>query len=207
MQVQENIREEHVADAIYVYRNALSDELCDGIWNFYYENFESTEPGRTVGGNDPKIKKTRDFYNTDNLFPTAEVGQKYLELNDEVYRSLRVATRMYMEKYDWLQKCPNLMDTGYLWQGYKKGEGFYQEHIDGENWTPVSRERVLAIVIYINTVQEGGHTFFRHQGVSVKPEKGSVCIFPTHWSYPHQAMVPLSEDKLIISSFVVTPQN
>jgi hypothetical protein len=31
-------------------------------------------------------------------------------------------------------------------------------------------------------------------------------VFPAHWTYPHQAQVPLSSDKLIISSFIVTPQ-
>jgi hypothetical protein len=206
VQVYPQIEDVNVADCIHVYRNALSDELCDDIWNFYYANFDVTSPGKTVGGMQPDIKKTRDFYDTETLFADEETKNRYNFLDNKIYEGIRNATRLYIDKYDWLKNCPNLIDTGYLWQGYKKGEGYYHEHIDGENWSPSARERVMAIVAYINTVEHGGETYFRHQGVSVKPEKGAVCVFPAHWSYPHQAMMPVSSDKLIISSFVVTPQ-
>ena len=63
--------------------------------------------------------------------------------------------------------------------------------------------RVLAFVVYINTVHEGGETYFRYQDISVKPIEGHVVVFPTNWTHPHQAMVPRSNDKLIISSFIV----
>jgi hypothetical protein len=205
--IEENeVLEEHVSEAIYVYRNTLSDTLCDKIWNFYYENSQYLTPGVTAGGLIPDTKNTMDFFKNENSFPTQELVQEFIGLNEEVYQSLLKATQMYIKRYDWLNKCPNLVDTHYLWQGYRQGEGFYQEHIDGENWSPKVVERVIAVIAYINTVEEGGETYFRHQNVSLKPVKGSVCLFPTTWQYPHQAYTPISSDKLILSSFIISPQ-
>ena len=199
------IKEKHIADAICLYENAMSDELCDGIWNFYYGNIDKASKGKTSGGLYPDIKKTIDFNDVENTF-SDEQKEQYLAFDREIYNAIKVPISMYIERYDWLKSCNDLKDTGYLWQGYKKGEGFYKEHIDGEPWSLHVRNRVLAIVAYVNTVEEGGETYFRHQNISVKPVKGSVCIFPTSWVYPHQAMVPLSSDKLILSSFVITNQ-
>ena len=199
-----SIRAEQISDAIWVYHNTLSDELCDGIWDFYYSNIDRATEGKTSGGFYPDTKKTLDFAQTADTF-SEEQRQVYNEFDKKIYESMKVAVSMYVEKYDWIQRCPNMIDTGYLWQGYKKGEGYYKEHIDGECWSPHVADRILAIVAYVNTLEEGGETYFRHQDVSVKPIKGSVAIFPTHWSYPHQAMVPMSSDKLILSSFVVYP--
>jgi hypothetical protein len=206
MKTHTGIVEEQVAGAICVYRNALSNELCDTIWDFYYANINLTSAGQTAGGLSVNTKRTLDFQDQDCFNTDPELRRRYDEINEEIYSSLRVATGMYIDRFDWLQSCPNLIDTNYLWQGYKRGDGFYKEHVDGENWSNRVKERVLAVVIYINTVDEGGETYFRYQNVSVKPEKGAICVFPAHWTYPHQAQVPLSSDKLIISSFIVTPQ-
>jgi hypothetical protein len=199
------IKQKKISEAIYVYENAMSDELCDGIWDFYYKNIDKASVGRTSGGLFPDTKKTFDFNDTENKFTVEEKAQ-YADFDHQIYHAIKEPVSMYIETYGWLKTCDNLVDTGYLWQGYKKSEGFYKEHIDGEVWTKNVSNRVLAIIAYINTIEEGGETYFRHQDVYVKPVKGSVAIFPTHWAYPHQAMVPLSSDKLILSSFVITPQ-
>lgn len=200
------IEEVRVAGAIHLYKNALSDELCDGIWDFYYSNIDSATHGRTSGGLMPQTKRTLDFSSNANTF-SGEKREKYMEFDVQIYQSLKRATEMYVDRFNTIKECPDLRDTGYLWQGYKKGEGYYKEHIDGDQWSSSVSNRVMAVIIYINTVEQGGETYFRLQDVAIKPEKGTVCIFPAHWEYPHQAMVPLSSDKLIISSFVVSFTN
>lgn len=199
------ITEVQAAEGIFLYRNALSEQLCDDMWNFFYANLDKTERGRTSGGFMPSTKNTFDFDKQTESF-SAEEREQYLVFDNLIYESLRPCTARYIERLDTLKECPNLRDTGYLWQMYRKGDGFYKEHVDGDQWSYTVWDRVLAVVIYINTVDEGGETFFRFQDISVKPEKGAVCIFPAHWMYPHQAMVPLSSDKLIISSFIISPR-
>lgn len=203
MTQEKTVSENKISEGIYLYKNALSEKLCDDIWDFYYSHIGLTESGRTSGGYYPQTKKTLDFSSEISAKLSPADNQKYQDLDLQIYKALRATTEMYAQTYDSLQKAP-LMDTGYLWQMYTKGDGYYREHIDGDQWSKHVSDRVLAVVIYINTVDEGGETYFRLQNISVKPEKGTVCLFPAHWQYPHQAQVPISNDKLIISSFVIS---
>ena len=56
----------------------------------------------------------------------------------------------------------------------------------------------------LNTVEDGGETFFEYQDVAIKPERGKIVIFPTDWTYLHGGKVPYSSDKWISTSFVLT---
>lgn len=194
------IIEECASGAIYTYKNGIPDSLCDVIHNFYYDNLSITSPGVTVGGQNVDVKKTFDINQPEKM--PEDLYKRYMEIDNEIYQSLKVVTQMYMSRFDWLKKAPNLRDTGYLWQMYVKNEGYYQEHTDGEQWNEDVRRRVLAVIVYVNTVAEGGETYFRYQDVSVKPEKGKVTLFPTDWYHAHQAKTPISENKLILSSFI-----
>lgn len=198
--MQQEMSEHKISEGIYVYKNAIPDRLCDEIWDFYYSHISYASAGRTSGGFYPETKNTLDFHTEVNKFTGRDLDE-YQRLDGLIYESLKKTTAMYMETYEWL-KGASLADSGYLWQMYRKGDGFYKEHVDGDQWTEHVKMRVLAVVAYVNTVEQGGETYFRLQDVAVKPEKGAVCLFPAHWQYPHQAMVPLSSDKLIISSFV-----
>lgn len=197
------ITEVRLSESIFLYENALSCQLCDEITDFFYSNIDIAAPGQTMGGHNSSVKNTLDISSTSSI-PDGPLRDKYLDFDRRIYESLRVVSRRYMQTFDWLQKAPNLMDTGYLWQMYKANDGFYHEHVDGEVWNRSVSNRVVAFIVYLNTVDEGGETYFRHQDVSVHPVKGSVAMFPTDWSHPHQAMVPRSCDKLIISSFMVS---
>lgn len=192
-----------VAESIFVYENALSDSLCDEIHSFYYENFELTSKGITVGGSHQDVKNTFDIRSWRDV-PEGPLRDKYFQIDQKIYQSLKVISEAYIEHFDWLKTAPKLMDSGYLWQMYPANDGFYKEHIDGECWTKSVANRVLAFVVYINTVEEGGETYFRYQDVAIRPVKGSVAIFPTSWTHPHQAMMPISNDKLILSSFILS---
>jgi hypothetical protein len=198
----EIVEEVRLSESIFLYRNALSKKLTGDIYSFYYTNRNITSPGVTVGGHNGHIKKTFDICNIEEI-PEGPLREQYQEIDQRVLESLRVVSGAYMDHFNWLKTAPNFVDSGYLWQMYEANSGFYKEHIDGECWSPHVANRVLAFVVYINDVEEGGETYFRHQDIYVKPERGAVAIFPTSWTHPHQAMVPKSNDKLIISSFLL----
>lgn len=63
-------------------------------------------------------------------------------------------------------------------------------------------ERQLALIIYLNSVEEGGETSFAKQGLKLKPIEGDAVLFPPFWTHPHCGEVSKSEDKYIISSFI-----
>lgn len=90
--------------------------------------------------------------------------------------------------------------TGYKIQHYRKNEGHFKWHFDAiaqGTW-----ERQLAMVIYSNSVPNGGETCFQRQDFQVKPIAGNAVIFPTFWTHAHCGKIPRSEDKYIVSSFV-----
>lgn len=78
---------------------------------------------------------------------------------------------------------------------YEKGEGFYKEHMDSHD---SSVPRVFSSVLYLNTVEEGGETYFSKFNISVKPVAGRLVMFPAAFSYIHGAKIPISNDKFAI---------
>ncbi|WP_199609241.1 2OG-Fe(II) oxygenase [Flocculibacter collagenilyticus] len=93
-------------------------------------------------------------------------------------------------------------------QHYKKGQGGYH-HWHSEHFPhPVDKQqdslhRTLVFMYYLNDVQEGGGTEFYFQNRSVKPEAGSLVIFPTSFTHTHKGSIPISNDKYILTSWVM----
>lgn len=95
-------------------------------------------------------------------------------------------------------------DTGYLMQRYLPNAS------DGFDWhadvaTRESATRILAMVMYLNTVEVGGSTEFRAQQRAIAPTEGSVLWFPPGFEYVHRGTTPISGPKYIITSFLVYP--
>ena len=93
-----------------------------------------------------------------------------------------------------------------LVQKYLKGVGGYHHwhsEIYPRNASCETLHRVLLFMFYLNTVTEGGETAFFHQGRSITPERGRMVIAPAGFTHTHKGCVPRSEDKLILTSWVM----
>lgn len=197
-----------INQGIALYENGLSDLLCDEIWESYYRNISYSLPGITISGqsvgpDNVKWKNTLDQDVNRTFANEDDIQQERNRIDEKIYQELKGSVVQYLDKFNFLATAPNIQDTGYLWQMYKQNDGFYKEHIDGEQWSYSVYNRVATILCYVNTVDKGGETYFRYQNLRIKPKKGSVVIFPATWMYPHEALVPVSSDKLIISSFLI----
>ena len=78
--------------------------------------------------------------------------------------------------------------------------GSFEWHID--NSSPETRERVLAVQWYFNTVAEGGRTEFEDLGLAVEPVEGRIVFFPVTWIHRHRGAPALSGPKYIATTFV-----
>ena len=76
---------------------------------------------------------------------------------------------------------------------YLRSDGWYGRHFDAG---PPNR-RVISSVLYLNTLNEGGETYFHDFDISVKPKAGSMVVFPSNYAYAHSAKSPISEDKFV----------
>lgn len=62
---------------------------------------------------------------------------------------------------------------------YAPGE-FFKPHFDGAFHRDGDERSLLTFMVYLNDVDEGGHTDLLDLGVSVKPREGSALLFNHH---------------------------
>jgi prolyl 4-hydroxylase len=195
------------SSAIMVAEDIINSDVCDGIireCGLYYSSLFS--PGPVVSGIFPSIKSSMDFNWSEDVLRSVGVPHGPLTTYEhEVVSSLWVAIAYYRENFRWLWDWEGMCDTGFRLQHYKRGIGHYREHVDGGPGESAVSARMLGVVIYLNTVDVGGSTFFREHDIHVPAKRGSIAIFPANWTHPHQGCVPLSGDKWIVSTFILKP--
>jgi len=88
---------------------------------------------------------------------------------------------------------------------YEPNVGKFDWHLDCASLE--SSRRAIVLFWYLNDVIQGGETEFDLDGevISIKPEAGSVVVFPPHWMFPHRGCTPISGPKYVISSYVLLP--
>lgn len=85
--------------------------------------------------------------------------------------------------------CINKYFTG-------KGMGPHTDGYDGAEYNPV-----MSAVLYINDDYQGGSLDFPNQGLSIKPEAGSVLMFPSTQPFVHDPTEIKSGEKVICPAF------
>jgi hypothetical protein len=198
-----------LVSGIAEYKNVLDAELCKELVSCLTEDFNTLfSAGPTLGGYNPYMKRCMDtsFMNDEQYTPELRHYKKYFEICSSFDTIVWSCVADYIEQYRELWQAPNVQSTGFRIQRYERNAGYYRQHCDAVPWIEThgdsSIKRILAVVVYLNTVQDGGGTRFPMHELTVNAEVGKVVVFPTTWQYPHQGLVPLSSDKWIISEFI-----
>ena len=107
---------------------------------------------------------------------------------------------LYVQKYSYLKKLSahNILEVKI--QKTKVGEGYHFWHC--ENAEMKARNRILAFMVYLNDVEEGGETEFLYQKCRFKPQKNTLMVWPSQFTHVHRGNPPLSNDKYIITGWV-----
>ncbi len=180
-------------DFIVVYRG-LDAQLCRGI----IDRFER-DPGKWRG----KIGRSGGVSHQEQIKSSWD-----LEILDEgpwrdVFQSIqpkiRACIRHYVSRSPILRSFP-LQGSGLKIQMYPQNQGYFRWHADSAGKD--SRDRVVAMILYLNDVEQGGETEFFHQRVKISPRAGHLLLFPAGWNYMHCGRTPESGDKYVISTFV-----
>ncbi len=84
---------------------------------------------------------------------------------------------------------------------YDVNDSFFKPHVDSHNTK--SAQRYLALLFYLNDVEDGGETKFTNhlQEIVCKPKAGTVLVFPTWWGFPHEGIAPISESKYLLKTY------
>ena len=206
---------ENIDNYIGIFPNAATPEYCDRIIK-RFEYLKKTRPqGRgkiwtrqesedvdTLSKNDETYFMGGD--EGDNLPFTPEEN---VLMNKEapLLQEFSVITwRCYDE---FIKKYGSLKSVGYpqmsssiRLQKSLPGQGYHMWHADGTSVG--SCRRLLAAILYLNTVQAGGETEFLYQALRVPPKKGTLILFPTAWTHVHRGNPPLKGDKYILTTWL-----
>lgn len=163
-------------DYIVTFDDIISDELCDSI----LKEYKDTEWNPTLVGQGVVDKQIRNvdsiglsFNHVINVNP-----EKRKEIDDKLFECASLAIRKYNELFP---EARIEQDNGYELLRYKKGQ-FYTEHTDSYKAQP----RSVSCSFALNDDYEGGEWGFFDNKIKIKPKKGSVVMFPSSFTYPHQ---------------------
>lgn len=170
---------------------------CQTVWNASHE-------GKTLGGVDYSIKVTEDLHVSELAFSEKELpwDNSWAQLERTFSDAIGTAVSMYKQEYRHLDDWIAVGDTGFQVQRYPKNFGYYRPHVDSFPGGSV-HNRVLGCVVYLNDIQYGGETNFPLQEVKVAPKAGRISLFPATWTHLHESCSAITDDKWIISTFIV----
>jgi len=107
---------------------------------------------------------------------------------------------------DYIKDFPCLADVGEYWcsgsmnlQKTEPLEGYHSFHC--ENTAYAARFRILAWMVYLNDVEEGGETEFLYQQLKIKPKANTAVIWPAGFTHLHRGNPPISETKYILTGW------
>jgi len=80
-------------------------------------------------------------------------------------------------------------------------EGYHNWH--SEHTSKIQDVRtILAYMVYLNDVDEGGETEFLYQSKRIRPKRNTFVIWPAGFTHTHRGNPPLSNDKYVITGWI-----
>ena len=192
----------------YINNNSISKELCNEIINLFEKETTKYE-GITASGLNKDVKDTIDF-----LIPTQNKKTIWSKIRTFLDKELEKNIKKYVK---YINDCINIneelsshkyrefknnlsFETIQI-QRYDKQKGRYIYHQDFSCDWEQKKYRVITFLWYLNDVEEGGETEFWNTH-KIKPEKGKLLFFPATWTYPHRGMMPISNNKYIMTGWI-----
>ena len=182
-------------DHIFYKRGFIPKKECECLINYFESNEDLHIPGqlgffKTI---DPARKKSTDIVL--NILKNFFWIKTYLQECIEEYE----------KQYPFLKRISqwNICED-YRLQRYYPGEGYFVEHC--ENQGPDlggngGDRRMLAWMIYLNDVTDGGHTVFPQQKRKFQPRMGDVLIWPAYFTHSHHGMTSKKHTKYIATGW------
>lgn len=133
-------------------------------------------------------------------FPNPETGQP-TQITEEIIGILEDSTLEALVNQVYRLGTINL-------QRYTRKAGGYH-HYHSEIYPSMhdpehtALHRVLLFMYYLNDVREGGETEFLYQKRNLRPKRGQLVFAPAGFTHTHKGHVPESNDKYILTSWVL----
>ena len=190
-------------DFIEVYDNTLTKEVCDRVMTYTDMRLSTMSEDEKRGfiGHEEGDKvdiKLKDSYDLN----------MELDDNNEISRLIRNALLPRIDKY--IQANPQLhiipkwkYRNAYNLQKYDPDMGFHSLHCENTGTKHMlSANRLAAWMIYLNTVTDGGGTYFDNYDLTMNAVQGRCVIWPAYWTHMHKGIVSKTETKYIATGWI-----
>jgi 2OG-Fe(II) oxygenase superfamily len=179
---------------IRLFRDTFSREYCEEIIG-RFEADPRLEPSSTASRKQPRIR-SGTMLQISTLPEWADVVQRYLEALEK--NLAQYAETFFVLKQ--LLESPATKRTPPLMERIEPGQGFGL-HVDAT--VAGTHDRMVAVLLYLRDIEEGGYTEFPFQSLRVKPRAGMMVLFPPYWTHPHQGVSPIGAVKYNITGYVM----
>jgi hypothetical protein len=187
------IEKEQIKNFIGIFKNAFTKDFCESVIK-QYEIMDSSGHGRTRFGVEKNIiDDTQIFADDIDYIPLRMATKEFNEIFWGKYFPV------YEEEYSVLKNSDRHTNYNFKIQKTKIGGGYHIWHY--ESSTRDRSNRLLTWILYLNDVQEGGETEFLYQHMRVKPEQGTLVIWPAAFTHTHRGNPPLSNEKYIVTGW------
>jgi len=147
--------------------------------------------------------------NVDKIFGSVKsasfsnTASRNIKDSEEILISLKIKSIVEECAKDYKEKTginPDFLPDYYTINKYLPGV-YMGPHVDYEGEGRTTLIPSVSMVFYLNDNYEGGSVDFPEQGISIKPEAGSLIIFPSSKPYYHDPKPVTSGTKYMIPLF------
>jgi len=178
---------------IVIFDKVLTPAWCAELVTEFETNRDQYK-GEAVGNTTPNGNASYNIYmkehdNWQRLLKPLKIRTQY------IYHEMQ-------ELYPGVERWAHF-DEGWNIRKCLRNKGPYSKHFDAA-YIPNEGLRQYGMLWYLNTIEDGGGTHFEYQDITVDAVLGRVAVFPAWWTHVHQAMIPKSDNKYVMISFLCT---
>ena len=170
-----------LSDFIRIYDDVITPEQC----SYIIEDFKKHE--QLVEAHDTPLYKFHqlNLNHTPDLMDLANAfAGSLVPYYEDYFKSLGMTQYVDMNNFEEVRIKKYLKGT----------DDQFKTHVDVTDHASASRFCIA--IMYLN--DNDGLTTFPHLGVGVQPKAGRVVMFPPFWMFPHNGLIPKSDDKYIM---------
>jgi len=189
-----------IVDDLSIYANAVPEYFCrDLVAKFEHGRRFGEVIDGFVSGDGVDSYKSGQFLTSEDVHMVEH--ERWDRARFDLHKLyILPVLQDYLSRYKHVSLAESRLDSAScIVSRYAKGEGHFAPHQDSIGG--LSPQRSLTVICYLNSVYEGGDTFFFNQEFAVQPRLGSVLVFPSNFVYGHEGRPPISNDKYITVSF------
>jgi hypothetical protein len=184
---------------IGIYEDAYSKEYCESLIN-YFENLNAaglTETRQQTNSNTLKLDKDDEQLFAHGLTKIHGCIDTVSQFNSIFWNRIYPH---YSDTFDMLKQYAPHKNYAFKIQKTNIGGGYHKWH--SETASRETSTRVLAWTLYLNDVDEGGETEFLYYPKRIKPEAGTLVLWPAGFTHTHRGNPPISNTKYIVTGWI-----